>query len=76
MADRLYACHNRPRPVAGAITHQAQDGWRMHNIHDGAVTIRSAVPVDIRHVMSTDCRYDASATDPGCAGCEHAKGSP
>jgi hypothetical protein len=27
----------------------------------------------ILHRMSTDCKYDKSATDPRCAGCKHIK---
>lgn len=68
-----YACHNKPRPVDGAVTHRGQDGWRDTIDHDNVMPTRIPVMVDIRHTMSTDCRYDASTTDARCAGCEHVK---
>lgn len=67
---RPYGCHNKPRPVAGAVTHQAQAGWAV--FRDG-YNRPCPVPVyiDIKHVMSTECRYDASAKDARCTGCQH-----
>lgn len=61
---RLNGCHNKPRPTA-ATTHQAQDGWLSF---EGS-RLPNLVPVPFR--MSTTCQYDKSATDPGCAGCQH-----
>lgn len=66
-----YGCHNQPRPVAGAVTHVAQDGW-----HGGADSLfRSLKLVEIRHVMSTACAYDKRAEDRRCAGCQSAESS-
>jgi hypothetical protein len=69
-----YGCHNRPRPVAGGSPYMAQEGWRDEpdaTRHEPYPT-RLPVMKEIRHVMSTDCMFDASATDPRCAGCIHA----
>jgi hypothetical protein len=66
----INGCNNRPRPVAGAPV-DVQDGYR--DIMDGMgnlVTVASYVQAPFR--MSTDCQYDASARDQGCAGCQHA----
>lgn len=69
----FYACHNKPRPVAGAITHQAQSGWG-RTFRDGqGRPHRAPVMVDIEHVMSTECMYDKPTTDARCAGCQHIK---
>lgn len=64
-----YGCHNLPRPVAGAVTHLAQAGWRV----DGRPLSREPVMVPIHHVMTTTCQFDKSTTDPSCAGCHHIK---
>lgn len=70
---KAYACNNEPRPLAGAVTHQAQAGWG-GTFRDGqGRPHRAPVMVDIHHVMSTDCRYDAQQNDPRCAGCQHIK---
>lgn len=70
--SRVYGCHNQPRPVAGAVTHQAQAGWGVVLLKgNGCVPVRVPFMVDIRHIMSTDCRYDKSATDPCCRACQY-----
>jgi hypothetical protein len=64
----MNGCHNRPRPIAEAPV-IVQDGWYSSVLHENdAIPRLTAVPFR----MSTECRYDASATDKGCAGCEHA----
>lgn len=67
----LYGCHNKPLPTTGK-TYVAQSGWS-ETFRDGfGAPCRVPVYVDVPHVMSTECRYDASATDRMCAGCGHA----
>lgn len=73
-----YGCHNKPRPVTGAVTHQAQDGWQYVDVlcaipyeSPRDEPTRIPVMVDIKHTMSTECRYDASAKDARCTGCQH-----
>lgn len=66
-----YGCHNKPRPIAGGITHVAQNGWTESRLDFRGNIRRSPVYIDIKHTMSTECRYDAAAKDPGCAGCQH-----
>lgn len=75
---RLNGCHNRPRPTA-ATSYQAQAGWEYRNVlcaepYEAPRDEPTRIPVlvDIPHVMSTECRYDASATDQGCVACVHA----
>ena len=64
-----YGCHSRPRPTL-ATSYVTQAGWRETVIGaDGPV--RFPVYAEVKHVMSTDCRYDAAATDRQCAGCPH-----
>lgn len=66
-----YACHNKPRPVAGAVTHLAQDGY-CEPYQDGfSVWYRAPKYVEIKHTMSTDCRYIPNKPDARCAGCKH-----
>ena len=60
-----YACSNKPRPN-GETFHVAQDGWV------GEVS-RVQKFTKIMHVMSTECKYDISATDPRCSECEFKK---
>jgi hypothetical protein len=75
-ANKPYGCHNQPRPVAGTNTHQAQAGWSKTIRDDRGNPHRHPIMMDIEHVMSTDCRYDASTTDPRCSGCKHIKAVP
>lgn len=64
-------CHNKPRPVASAVTHQAQAGWSV-TFRDGFGTPqRVPVYVDVRHVMTTECQYTKTTPDPRCSGCVH-----
>lgn len=75
-AANPYGCHSRLRPIAGSITHAAQDGYdESTHVAPGALAYFK-VPrwVPVRHVMSTECGYDKSATDARCAGCPHVKG--
>lgn len=68
---RPYACWNNPRPVAGAVTHQAQAGWAP-GFTIGDITVqRAPLYVDVIHRFEPGCQYDKNATDPRCAGCEH-----
>lgn len=63
-------CHNRPRPVAGVTWYWAQDGWTYLDTVDG----QSRLPrmIKVYHVMSTECRTDASASSKDCKNCQHA----
>lgn len=69
---RRNGCHSKPRPVAGAVTHLAQDGY-FPPMPDapapGRARAQVARFVEIKHVMSTDCRYDKRESDPACKGC-------
>lgn len=38
---------------------------------EGYVGSQWGTPIWIPHVMSTECRYDMSLTDPRCAKCRH-----
>lgn len=70
--QRLNGCHNRQRPTAGAITHWAQDGY-MPAVDNGDGSFsRERRWVPVRHVMSTECKTDISATSPACKGCVNA----
>jgi hypothetical protein len=72
MTDRVYGCHNRPRPTAGS-SYLAQSGYDPTVNEGWGWFSRQPRYVEIKHTMSTDCRYDASATDRGCAECVHQK---
>lgn len=71
MTDFLYGCNNGTRPVEGAPI-IVQDGYReiMCALTGDMVRVPNWTTIPYR--MSTDCTYDASATDPGCKGCAHA----
>jgi hypothetical protein len=62
-----YGCHNKPRPT-DETTYLAPDGWCQDYIGSsdwlGEMGFR-----EVKHVMSRDCRFDMSFTDPGCEGC-------
>lgn len=68
---RLNGCHSKPRPVADSVTHAAQDGYDEFDGAEPGAPAFYRIPrwVPVRHVMSTDCRYDKRAKDPGCTGC-------
>lgn len=70
---RIYGCHNKPRPIAGGITHVAQSGWTDSRLDFRGNICRQPVYIDIKHTMSTECRYDKQANDPRCAGCKNIK---
>lgn len=57
---RSYGCHNVPRPAPGS-TYPVQVGWTERGRHMINVAVLPSV---------AECRYDASATDERCAGCE------
>ncbi len=71
-------CWNKPRPTAETM-HMAQDGWfESHHNPDDTINMgwkypqqRIARLVPVPFSMSTTCKYDKSATDAGCSGCEH-----
>lgn len=68
----INGCNNRPRPVANKPL-QVQDGYVLGMFtYEAGHTDRIDRMVTVPYVMSTDCQYGASATDPGCAGCTHA----
>lgn len=66
----LYGCHDKPRPN-GATWAYVQDGY-FHEV-DGNGKVESRTPRLKKsfHVMSTECKYDKSATDSMCKGCKH-----
>ncbi len=72
-----YGCHNKPRPVAGAPL-AVQDGYVAGVFeYESGHTDRLARMVTVPFRMSTECKYDATGTDKGCAGCQHqAKEAP
>jgi hypothetical protein len=64
---REYQCHNRPPFKPSYI---AQDGYK--EAFDQYMTpIRVRNDVEVQHVNSTNCRYTAWQSDPGCSECEH-----
>lgn len=66
----LNGCHNKPRPTAES-TYPAQDGYIDAVKSAGGEPTRLPRVVQVPHRMSTTCQYDKSATDAGCAGCQH-----
>ena len=64
-------CYDLPRPVAGAVTHIAQNGWGATYYDREGNPMRGPVYVEIRHVMSADCQYTIRTHDPRCGGCAH-----
>jgi hypothetical protein len=68
----LNDCNNRPRPVADKPL-LVQDGY-VHSMfeYESGATDRIDRMVQVPFRMSPECKYDASATDAGCAGCAHA----
>ncbi len=67
-----YGCHNRPRPVAGAITHWAQAGWIESDLK--CVHKREPHWVPVRMTMTAHCVVGTKPEvlkDPRCAGCKH-----
>lgn len=73
MTSPVNGCHNKPRPVSGAVTHFAQDGYGEAISEGWGYFSRPARYVEIRHVMTTDCQYTLRTPDPRCAGCVHEK---
>lgn len=72
-----YGCYNAPRPVAGQVTHQGQNGWISDDLprHDGRTGIwyisRVPIMIDVVQAMSTDCQYSILTEDKACIGCAH-----
>jgi hypothetical protein len=64
-----YGCHSRPRPTP-ETSYVTQTGWS-ETVTSALVPVRFPVYAEIKHSMSTDCRYDKKATDRQCAGCPH-----
>ena len=65
----LAGCNGKPRPHPDA-TYVAQAGWTEYVEH-GALA-RKPVLVGIKATFGAiECRYDLSATDACCTGCEH-----
>lgn len=64
----LYGCHDKPRPVLGAFAYMAQQAFIPTVEHK---QLHSPYLVPIYNVMSTECKYDKSATDSMCKGCPH-----
>ncbi len=58
-----YACHGRPRPTPGSVTHYAQREWVGQQRLMGPV----------RFVFEPGCMYDKSHADARCVGCPHVK---
>jgi hypothetical protein len=71
MTDFTYGCNNGKRPLANAPI-LVQDGYFGTYDPKYAAVTRTPKWVTIPFVMSTECQYDASATDPACKGCAHA----
>jgi hypothetical protein len=59
-AGAVWGCHRRPEFAAG---YWAPD---RHYLPGGRFKV---VQTWIPNVMSTDCRFDLSLTDPKCSGC-------
>ena len=62
----VYGCHNRSRDAAG---YYAPDGLQIKahdNLKYSFVKTRY-----IKNVLSKECRYDKSLSDPKCSGCCH-----
>lgn len=61
-----YGCYNKPRPIPGAVTHLAPDGWSIDELSRASLDFKS-----IKHVMTTACQYTLTTPDKRCAGCVH-----
>ena len=64
-ADKPYGCHNGDRLMTGYQAPNRAAGT------DGYKPIWFIERVRIPHVMSKNCRYDMSLTDPRCIDCKH-----
>jgi hypothetical protein len=76
-----YGCHSKPRPTS-ETTYLAQEGWLYRNViysepYESPRDEFTRIPelVEIKHAMTTECKYDASASDKQCAGCPYQAGS-
>lgn len=66
----VYGCHDKPRPTS-ETSYVAQASIEI--IRDGfGAPFRQPAYVDIKHTMSTNCRYDKWQTDDRCRGCKNA----
>ena len=66
-ADYRHGCFNRE----AAEGYWAQDGYTSLSSHKGNALRAHVKLVWIPHVMSRECRFDHSLTDPACEGCKH-----
>jgi len=62
-----YGCHNKPRPTDETV-YLAPDGWAMDYI-GSSDWLGEMGFVEVKHVMSRDCRFDMSLKDAKCEGC-------
>jgi hypothetical protein len=65
----MYWCNGKPRPTS-ETSYLAQDGWF---VDEWGMTRKPKI-IRIKHVMSTECNYDQSASDARCEGCEQRRG--
>lgn len=63
--DKPYGCHSKDRLMNG---YSAPDRRAGTNGYTPTFWIER---VKIPHVMSKECRFDMSLTDPRCTGCKH-----
>lgn len=64
-ATKPYGCHNKDRDFMG---YQAPNRFAGTTGHEPIWWLgRKPIP----HVMSKECRYDHSLTDPRCTACKH-----
>lgn len=62
-----YGCHDKPRQTDETV-YLAPDGWAVDYIGSGDWLGEMGF-VEVKHVMSRDCRFDMSLTDPACEEC-------
>ena len=67
LADHRYGCWNREEYAGG---YYAPDGLDDVKDIDGFKDARIRLKY-IPNVLSKDCRYGMSVTDPSCSGCRH-----
>lgn len=65
-----YGCHNATRQP----NYLVQDGWQTHRINQAERTVVMMPKYKVHEdLMSKDCRYDLSHSDPKCVGCNKLK---
>jgi hypothetical protein len=65
-----YGCYDKPRPTPDT-SYVAQTSFEIQRDGFGAPS-RMPVFIDVKHTMSTNCRYDKWQTDDRCRGCKNA----